>query len=82
MNLQELQTHLLETCVVHASITIVWRTMKRLRYTMKIVCFIIIIGTTIMLRHGRDIHPMWVKSFTVTERRVNTYCTVMTNVSK
>ncbi|KAH9054642.1 hypothetical protein EDB87DRAFT_1544541, partial [Lactarius vividus] len=33
MNLQELQTHLLEATGVHVSTVTVWRTMKRLEYT-------------------------------------------------
>ncbi|KAH8977575.1 Homeodomain-like protein [Lactarius hatsudake] len=37
MNLQELQTHLLEATGVHVSTVTVWRTMKRLGYTMKTV---------------------------------------------
>jgi len=36
-SLQELQTHFLEATGVHASTTTIWRTLKRLGYTMKLI---------------------------------------------
>ena len=62
MTLRELRTHLLEVTEVDVSIPTVWRTMKRLGYTMKLVGYSYTRRSAVQLimrrSHGQQLNRM------------------------